>query len=209
MSGKLNERLRGLSRVCLDTNVFIYVLQDSEPYASLLRPLFNRLSLGSLSAVTSFITLLEILVKPLKDGDKATAQKYARVLTTTRNLTLLPVERAVAEVSAEIRARHGSVKNPDAIQLRGHTGGGRGLRDQRPPAPATRGNRDPRSRGLLGRQIEREEPVCGPGSSHIRRESVLLATLMSPPLGPPTSRPSSSPLPSRPRRPALWRSTAG
>ncbi|MBI5708830.1 MAG: type II toxin-antitoxin system VapC family toxin [Candidatus Eisenbacteria bacterium] len=116
MSGGLAERLRGLSRIHLDTNVLIYYLQDEPPYGALVRPVFERIASGSLSGMTSFITLLEILVKPLRDGRADLVRQYADVLLNAQHLMLQPVERTIAETGAEIRAKY-NVRTPDAIQL--------------------------------------------------------------------------------------------
>ena len=44
MNGALAEKLRGLSRVYLDTNVLIYYLQDEPPYGPMVRPVFEMIA---------------------------------------------------------------------------------------------------------------------------------------------------------------------
>ena len=56
-------------RVYLDANCFIYSVEGVEPYYSILKPLWRAVSDKQLTIVTSEITLLEVLVKPLKTGD--------------------------------------------------------------------------------------------------------------------------------------------
>ena len=116
MSGGLADRLRRVPRVHLDTNVLIYYLQDEPPYGAIVRPVFELIASGSLTGLTSFISLFEILVKPLRDGRPDLARQYATILLNAQNFTLQPVERTVAEVGADIRARY-NVTTPDAIQL--------------------------------------------------------------------------------------------
>jgi len=53
--------------VGVDTAPLIYFIEDVTPYADLLHPVFDRLERHALAAVTSTITLAEILTKPLAD----------------------------------------------------------------------------------------------------------------------------------------------
>jgi predicted nucleic acid-binding protein len=48
----------------LDTAPFIYYIEEVTPYADLLDPVFGCLENHSLRAVTSAVTLAEILAKP-------------------------------------------------------------------------------------------------------------------------------------------------
>ena len=53
--------------VGFDTAPLIYLIEDVAPYADLLHPIFERLESHALGAVTSTITLAEILTKPFAD----------------------------------------------------------------------------------------------------------------------------------------------
>lgn len=116
MNGTLVDKLRGFSKIHVDSNVFIYFLQDEPPYAALIRPVFEMIANGALSGITSIVTVFEVLVKPLRDGRKDVARQYAEALFASRNLLIQPVGRSIAEVGAQIRAQYG-VQTPDAIQL--------------------------------------------------------------------------------------------
>jgi predicted nucleic acid-binding protein len=80
------------------------------------RPFFKSLALGNFQIVTSTVTLLEVLVHPLRRGDKALAHQYNDILLSSPNVSTLPVTYATAQEAAELRARH-NLKMPDAIQL--------------------------------------------------------------------------------------------
>ena len=62
----LTERLGGRS-VYLDSNVFIYAVEGMEPYQADLRNLFVQIASSKIIAVTSVLTLAEVLVKPFRD----------------------------------------------------------------------------------------------------------------------------------------------
>ncbi|MEM3433073.1 MAG: PIN domain-containing protein [Candidatus Methanomethyliaceae archaeon] len=79
-------------RLAADTMVFIYYLGDHPRYAALLQPLFQAWEEGRAEGVTSVLTLLEILVKPLREGRPEVARDYRDLLTTYPELALVPVD---------------------------------------------------------------------------------------------------------------------
>jgi hypothetical protein len=61
----LVDQLRGL-RICLDTAPIIYFIEKSHRYLDIVRPIFLEIDAGKMEAITSTITLLEVLVRPFK-----------------------------------------------------------------------------------------------------------------------------------------------
>ncbi len=102
--------------VAIDTAPFIYFVERHEKYRGLVRPLFLALDDGSITAVTSMLTVVEVLVQPLRESNVELAAKYRMILLGARNLTTLVVSQDVADHAAQLRARQ-NVKTPDAIQL--------------------------------------------------------------------------------------------
>ncbi|MGD9723068.1 MAG: type II toxin-antitoxin system VapC family toxin [Pirellulales bacterium] len=109
------ERLRG-SVVAIDTAPFIYFVERHARYHGLLRPFFESLDQANFVAVTSILTVIEVLVQPLRAGNTALAQQYRDILLNARNLTTLVVTRDIAEEAAKLRALH-RLQTPDAIHL--------------------------------------------------------------------------------------------
>jgi len=62
--------LRKYPVVGIDTMGFIYHFEENEDYLSFTKVLFSSIEAGIIKAVTSMITLLEILVKPKKEKNK-------------------------------------------------------------------------------------------------------------------------------------------
>ena len=62
-------------RIGLDTNVFIYFLEDHPRYGARCASLFELIERGQNAAVTSTVTLLELLVQPYRDQKDELAQK--------------------------------------------------------------------------------------------------------------------------------------
>jgi predicted nucleic acid-binding protein len=105
-----------VATVAIDTAPFIYFIEKNPAFLQLVAPFFAALDRGEFRAVTSTITLTEVLVHPLRHGNQALAARYFHILTTSRNLAVLPVSDAIASEAAAMRAKHG-FRTPDAIQI--------------------------------------------------------------------------------------------
>lgn len=78
---------------------------------------------GEREIVTSAITLLEVLVVPYRAGDLALAERFEALLTRGRGMRLVELERSQLRAAAQLRAMHGNLRTPDALQLAAaHTG---------------------------------------------------------------------------------------
>ncbi len=77
---------------------------------------FETLTEGNLRAVTSTITLLEVLVQPYRRGKRDLAEKYREILLYTDNLLTFPVSNGIADKAAKLRAKY-RIRTPDAIQV--------------------------------------------------------------------------------------------
>ncbi|MBI4314058.1 MAG: PIN domain-containing protein [Candidatus Omnitrophica bacterium] len=118
MNGRVESFLQGKRAVCLDSMVIVYFIEENPAYLPILGPIFNRIDAGTLSASTSFITLTEVLVKPLEKGRFDLAQQYRDRLLGSTGFTLFPVEETISETAARLRARYGTtLRVPDAIQI--------------------------------------------------------------------------------------------
>ena len=102
--------------LAVDTMVFAYHLQGHPRYLPAARGILRTWEKGWRRGVTSVLSLSEILVKPLRDGDAAAAEDCRRFLTTFPNLRLLEVTRGIAKIAARLRAAHG-LSLPDGIQM--------------------------------------------------------------------------------------------
>ena len=98
--------------VYIDANSAIYAVEKIEPYYSFLAPLWPAAQTGQVSVVTSELTWLETLVKPLRDGNTALELSF-RAFLTTREIELMPATLALWEQAARLRAL--GLKTPDAL----------------------------------------------------------------------------------------------
>jgi predicted nucleic acid-binding protein len=67
------------------------------------------------NVVTSVISMIERRSKPLRDGDAQRVSAYDAFFSS-RDLTLLPVDSAVADRATQLRATY-NLKTPDAIHI--------------------------------------------------------------------------------------------
>jgi len=105
----------GRGPIGLDTAVFIYFIEEDPRLLHIVEPLFAAIDRGILEGVTSSLTLLEVLVVPYRVGDFSLAERYEALLTRSRGLRLVDLDRPVLK-SAALRARV-RLKPPDAIQV--------------------------------------------------------------------------------------------
>lgn len=114
--GQLSERLGSLSLVGLDTALFIYHFEKHPVYFPLTQELFSGIEMGKNKGVTSTITLMEIIVKPLSLGRNDIARKYETLLVNFPNLEVVDLVRDVIRQAARLRADY-RLRPPDALQV--------------------------------------------------------------------------------------------
>lgn len=100
----------------LDTAIFIYFIEEDQRFVQLVKPVFQAIEDGRLQAATSTLTLLEVLVIPYRAGNLPLAERYESLLTRSRGLRVIDLERPILKAAAQIRARI-KVKTPDSIQI--------------------------------------------------------------------------------------------
>ena len=100
----------------LDTNLLIYFVQAHPRYGPWCRALFERIEHGQTTAVTSAVSLLEVLVEPYRREDHGLVQSFYALLPGYSGLKWLPVTLEVADRAARFRARY-RLSTPDAIQI--------------------------------------------------------------------------------------------
>ena len=110
------DELRG-QVVGLDTAPLIYFVERKQPYVDTVRPFFAALTAGEFRAVTSILTLSEVLVQPMNHNDTPLVDRYQDIILHTPGLVTMRVSRRIAERAAAIRAAHRRVRLPDAVQL--------------------------------------------------------------------------------------------
>ena len=99
--------------IYMDACGFIYSVERIEPYRALMEPMWRRAQTGQSSIVTSELSIVETMVKPLREGD-AVLQRLFRDLLNSSEVRLVPTTRVLWEAAAEIRAAL-NLRTPDAL----------------------------------------------------------------------------------------------
>jgi predicted nucleic acid-binding protein len=113
---KIDDALRGVTRLFLDTAPVIYFVEQNPAYAARVNDLFDRIDAGTVGAVTSPITLAECLVIPIRRGPPHLVRDFTDLITAGANVTFTPIDVAVAQEAARQRAAH-NLTLTDALQV--------------------------------------------------------------------------------------------
>jgi predicted nucleic acid-binding protein len=100
--------------VCLDADAIIYMIEKIHPYDSLLLPLLKATKAGRIQLAGSELLLIETLVKPVEQANKALESDFRKFMTASRDMHLVPITRAVLEHALSLRALH-HIRSADAI----------------------------------------------------------------------------------------------
>ena len=103
-----------MSRIFWDTNLFIYMFESYGPLSEATAALRAKMLARGDQLLTSTLTMGEILVKPMEQGDFALCTKYETAVTAA-SITL-PFDLKAAKVYASLRSDR-ALRAPDAIQL--------------------------------------------------------------------------------------------
>lgn len=101
------------SSVYIDTAPVIYSVEKHKDYWDLLIPLWQSAKKGEIELFTSGLTLLEVLVQPLRQENTGLVSAYENLLTNTE-IIVQSITTDVLRSAARLRASD-NFKTPDAI----------------------------------------------------------------------------------------------
>ena len=102
--------------VFLDTAPLIYFIEGNSEFQGKLEKLFKRNDENHFKFITSSITLLEVLVKPIKEGQEKIIKHYKTILTNADGIDIFEITIPIAVKAAELRAKY-NIRTPDALQI--------------------------------------------------------------------------------------------
>jgi len=102
--------------VFLDTAPLIYYIEENYQYSQILDKLFSANSKGKFLFRTSVITLLEVLVQPMRENEHQLVEQYQSILCNSPTINILELNIEIAKRAAGFRAKYG-LKTPDSIQV--------------------------------------------------------------------------------------------
>jgi predicted nucleic acid-binding protein len=114
--GRLTSVISG-KLLALDASPLIYYIEQHPQYLQATDDLFNAIDTGDAKGMTSVLTLLEVLVQPIRSGRLDLANEYRQLLEGSRGISLFPILGDTCEASARLRAKYEWIRTPDAIQV--------------------------------------------------------------------------------------------
>lgn len=79
--------------------------------------LFAAIDEGKIKAVTSELTLAEVLIKPMMDNNADLQKVYKETLRSSEGFSVMPINRQILIEAARLRAESETLRLPDAIHL--------------------------------------------------------------------------------------------
>jgi predicted nucleic acid-binding protein len=105
------------NRIYIDANVFIAAFETRSARSDHAWWILRAIEADEFVAVTSELTLAEILVGPMRDGDDELVDHYCDILASGDGLEVAAVDRKVLIEAAMLRSMTRSLKLPDAIHV--------------------------------------------------------------------------------------------
>lgn len=112
---KVRAFLQKHPRIALDTSVFIYQVEANVRYVGYTDYIFSWLEKRGSEAVTSTLTLTELLVQPYRNADQQLVDEFYGLFSKYPNLQWIAPTLEIADSAARIRAFH-RLRTPDALQ---------------------------------------------------------------------------------------------
>ena len=103
-------------KIFIDTAPLIYLIEGEDNFAISVEKQLRQWISAEENLSTSTLTLLELLVVPMKQENKHLVQKYRALLHDILSEPLIPLSEPISEMAAQIRGATG-FKTPDSIQL--------------------------------------------------------------------------------------------
>ena len=113
----LRKELLKSKTIFIDTAPIIYYIQAHQQFGHLAMEVVNAFQSGKVSAFSSVITIVEVLVKPIEVKDEKLAKKFTDFLKHGKNLLLLEISMDIAEGAGRLRGIYPNIRALDAIQI--------------------------------------------------------------------------------------------
>lgn len=119
MSGKterLVKKILAYDKIGLDTCFFIYQLENNPTYSELCSVIMDLIENKKIEAVTSSMTLSELLIRPYKMNRIEKVFELDQAIRNIPNLSIIPIGEGEARLAAFFRAKK-SLRLPDCLHL--------------------------------------------------------------------------------------------
>ena len=101
-------------KITIDTNIFINVKEEEEPFFEYSSKILDAIEDGQLKGVISIITIAELCVGYYNINKPREKDEYVSKLYSQDNYTIVNLDRGLADQSAKIRSET-NLRLPDSI----------------------------------------------------------------------------------------------
>ena len=112
---EISNFLRRHRTIALDTSAIIYQIEAHPSYISLTHVVFLWVEESRHEAITSTITMTELLVRGYREDNRGQIDLYYGLLSIYPNLRWIPPDLETADLAARLRGKH-NLRTPDALQ---------------------------------------------------------------------------------------------
>jgi predicted nucleic acid-binding protein len=113
---KISDALEGVQRLYTETAPLIYYVEENPTYVAKMDAIIEAIEDRPIEAVSSVITLTEVLTRPVKLGNTRLEREYRDILLHSGGFRLLTITARIAESAAALRARY-NLRTPDALHV--------------------------------------------------------------------------------------------
>lgn len=106
----------GTKRLYVEAAPLIYYVEENSTYLQRMEAIIAYIEDTPIRAISSVISLTEVLSQPLKKGRTDLVQAYRDILVHGQNFNVIPVSQTIAEHAADLRARY-NLRTPDALHI--------------------------------------------------------------------------------------------
>ncbi|MCY3833719.1 MAG: hypothetical protein OXG85_11930 [Chloroflexi bacterium] len=99
---RIHAELTKVKRLYVDSAPLIYYVEENPAYLDKMRTIIRIVDETDLVAYSSVLTLAEVLVMPLRQGDQGLVQAYQEILVAGDDYELVAVSPEIAVTVAEI-----------------------------------------------------------------------------------------------------------
>ena len=113
---KMSDALARIQRRYTETAPLIYYVEENPTYVAKMDAIIAAIEDRPIEAVSSVITLTEVLTHPFKLGNTRLEREYRDILLHSGGFRLLTITARIAESAAALRARY-TLRTPDALHV--------------------------------------------------------------------------------------------
>jgi predicted nucleic acid-binding protein len=113
----LADKIAGLDSIFLDTAPIIYYIEAHPQFGPIMKKAVEMFKAGKPTALTSVITITEVLPKPISSNNEALVKLFMAFLGQGINLKLLEISQSIAERAGRLRGKYSFLRTLDAIQV--------------------------------------------------------------------------------------------